>query len=52
MIKEIGIESRADIEALVSSTVYLELFVKVREGWRDKENMLKSYGLVSKDEYE
>ncbi len=52
MIKEIGIQSRADIEALLSSTVYLELFVKVREGWRDKENMLKSYGLVSKDDYE
>ena len=51
MIKEIGIESRKDIEALIGTKVYLELFVKVREGWRDKEGLLKEYGLLSlKDE--
>ena len=50
MIKEIGILSRKDIEYLVGTKVYLELFVKVKEGWRDKENLLKDYGLISPKE--
>lgn len=49
IIKEIGIQARKDIEELLYTQVYLELFVKVREGWRDKQNMLESYGLSSKD---
>jgi len=52
MIKEIGVEARKDIEALLGVKVYLELFVKVKEGWRDKENLLTSYGLRSKDKNE
>lgn len=48
MIKEIGVEARKDIEALLQVKVYLELFVKVKEGWRDKENLLTTYGLISK----
>ena len=44
MIKEIGIESRNDIEKLLGKKVYLELFVKVVNNWRDKEKFLKEYG--------
>ncbi len=47
MIKKIGVEARKDIEALTGGVVYLDLFVKVREGWRDKEALLKDYGLLS-----
>jgi len=50
MIKEIGTEARKDIEHLLGVKVYLELFVKVRVGWRDNPNLLRSYGLIEKDE--
>jgi GTPase len=43
-IKRIGSEARADIEALTGGTVYLELFVKVKSGWADSEQSLRSYG--------
>lgn len=44
MIKQIGIEAREDIEKLVGKKVYLELFVKVVNNWRDKEKLLAEYG--------
>lgn len=49
MIKEIGVEARKDIENLLMTKVYLELFVKVREGWRDKDTLLKNYGLLKEE---
>lgn len=44
MLKELGIRSRKSVEELVEKKVHLELFVKVREKWREKESFLKSYG--------
>lgn len=44
MLKELGTRSRKSVEELVGKKVHLELFVKVREKWREKENFLKSYG--------
>jgi GTP-binding protein Era len=44
MIREIGIQSRQDIEAFVGQKVFLELFVKVRPKWRDNDQQLKEYG--------
>jgi len=44
MLKEIGSAARADIEALLGVKVYLELFCKVEENWRNREYYLKSYG--------
>lgn len=43
-IKEIGEVSRKAIEEHLQMPVFLELFVKVREKWRDKPNMLKNMG--------
>ncbi len=43
-LKELGIQARKQIEAFINKQVHLELFVKVREKWRDNENYLKSYG--------
>jgi len=43
-IKEIGIRARKDIEKFLDSKIYLELFVKVRDKWRDNELFLKEYG--------
>jgi len=44
-LKDIGIRARAEIEALMGHRVHLELFVKVEEDWRNKENLLDEYGL-------
>ncbi|HET6871671.1 MAG TPA: GTPase Era, partial [Sporolactobacillaceae bacterium] len=44
MLKEIGSRARRDIEGLLGSKVYLELFVKVQKNWRDKANMLHDFG--------
>ena len=43
-IKKLGIESRQDIEKFLDKKVYLELFVKVRENWRNDDKFLKSFG--------
>ena len=43
-IKLIGSEARKDIEKLLETKVYLELFVKVKAGWADDERALKSLG--------
>jgi len=45
MIKRIGKSARRDIEQLLGgSQVFLELFVKVRQGWRDRTDILKDIG--------
>lgn len=44
MLKNIGMESRKDIETLVGKKVYLELYVKCIPNWRDKEFILKDLG--------
>lgn len=44
MIKEIGIKARKDIEELLGETVYLELFVKTIDKWRDLDKYLSEFG--------
>ena len=44
MIKQIGIEARKDLEELLKTKVYLELFVKTIKNWRDKEKYLQEFG--------
>jgi GTP-binding protein Era len=44
MIKKLGTVAREDIEKFVGQKVFLELFVKVREKWRDNDLYLKEYG--------
>jgi GTPase len=43
-LKRIGSEARQELERLTESKVFLELFVKVRSGWADNEEHLRSYG--------
>ena len=49
MLKKIGTMARQDIEHLLGDRVYLQLWVKVVPGWRDKSAMLKDYGYRNKD---
>ncbi|RCW65337.1 GTPase Era [Saliterribacillus persicus] len=50
MLKEIGKRARRDIESLLGSKVYLELWVKVQENWRNKPHQLQEFGF-KRDEY-
>ncbi len=50
MLKEIGQLARQDIENLLGSKVYLELWVKVQKDWRNKSNFIRSLGYKD-DEY-
>jgi len=43
-LKRIGAQARSDLEALLGTKVFLELWVKVRSGWADDEAHLRSYG--------
>ena len=41
MLKKIGTASRLDIERMLSTKVFLELFVKVQPGWRDSRSFVE-----------
>lgn len=43
-IKNLGIEARKSIEAFLDKQVFLELYVKVKDNWRDDDRSLKSFG--------
>jgi GTP-binding protein Era len=43
-LKRIGSEARQELEHLMQGRVFLELWVKVRSGWADSEEHLRSYG--------
>ena len=44
MLSKIGSEARADIERLLGTKVMLKLWVKVREGWRNRDSDLRALG--------
>lgn len=50
MLKEIGKRARVDIENLLGSKVFLELWVKVQKDWRNKMSQLRDFGF-NEDEY-
>ncbi|MFC5557678.1 GTPase Era [Ureibacillus thermophilus] len=50
LLKEIGTLARRDIEMLLGSKVYLELWVKVQKDWRNKITYLRDFG-YREDEY-
>ena len=44
MLKKIGMEARQEIEQLLDTRVFLELFVKVRRDWSENPRLLKEMG--------
>ncbi|MBR5285061.1 MAG: GTPase Era [Clostridia bacterium] len=44
MLKKVGAMARADIEELLGCRVYLQLWVKVKEGWRDSVGLIRNFG--------
>ena len=43
-INRLGIDARKSLEEFLQNKIYLELFVKVKEGWRDEDRSLKQFG--------
>jgi GTPase len=50
MLKEIGTRARRDIERLLGTKTYLELWVKVQKDWRNKPMNLRDFGF-NEEEY-
>ena len=50
MIKTIGTQARKEIKTFLGVPIYLELFVKVEENWRNKKYQLKEFG-YNNDEF-
>lgn len=45
MLKKIASSARRDLEQFFEIQVNLQCFVKVKEGWRNKEGLIRSFGL-------
>jgi GTP-binding protein Era len=50
MLRKIGAAARAEIQALLETRVYLELWVKVRKNWRKREGDVRRFGYVVPEE--
>jgi len=47
MLKQIGSLARVDVERILGTKVYLELWVKVKEGWTQRGDLIKEFGYGS-----
>ena len=45
MLKKIASEARADLEEFLDVKINLKCWVKVRDDWRNNENIIRSLGL-------
>lgn len=45
LLKRIGTQARQDIERILNSRVFLQLWVKVKKGWRQDERFLERLGM-------
>ena len=44
LLKQVGIEARKELEVLLGTKIYLELYVKTIKNWRDREKYLQEFG--------
>jgi len=50
MLKAIGKAARLDIEQLLGEKIFLELWIKVKKDWRNKQSLLNQYGFYTDEE--
>jgi GTP-binding protein Era len=50
MLKQIGTLARQDAEKLLGVSVFLQLWVKVKKGWREDDLMLRNIGILGEKE--
>lgn len=44
LLKRVGMESRKELEEAWGRSLYLDLWVKVKEDWRDRDDWIRSFG--------
>jgi GTP-binding protein Era len=49
MLKRIGSTARYDMQRLLGSPIYLQIWVKVKKDWRDSDFLLKNFGYDKKN---
>ena len=49
MLKKIGSLARPEIEDMLDTKVFLQLWVKVKKDWRDSDFLLKNFGYDPKE---
>lgn len=49
MLKEVGSRAREDIEKMLEKKVLLKLWVKVKDGWRNNNYLIKNFGFEQED---
>ena len=49
MIKKIGTYAREDLEVFFGTKIFIDLWVKVKENWRDKQSVLSNLGYDAQD---
>ena len=49
MLKKIGTYARQDMERLLGSSIFLQIWVKVKKDWRDSDFLLRNFGYDKKN---
>jgi GTPase len=49
MLKQIGTRARLNAEKLLGTKIFLQLWVKVKKGWREDEHTLKHFGIMDEE---
>ena len=49
MMKKIGTSARRDLERMLGCQVHLELWVKVKEDWRNNDYLIKNFGYETQE---
>ena len=49
MLKQIGTLARHDAEKLLGTKIFLQIWVKVKKGWREDEHMLRNIGILTEE---
>lgn len=44
MLKRVGMMARQDVEKIFGGPAFIELWVRVKKDWRNRENMLRNFG--------
>jgi GTP-binding protein Era len=50
LLKQVGQQARAEIEALLGSKVFIDLWIKVKKDWRNQTHLIRSFGLDNEAE--
>ena len=51
MLKKIGSQAREEIEGLLATKVNLQIWIKVKNNWRDSDFLIKNYGYKKDEDY-